>query len=181
MDIRRYDRMPFYFAPVGTHVVNYEDKFLNYLDWLVDAHEDARNDADTNRNFYQRATYVWQNFHRYQNETMANCMFDTKAPRPAYDKLNSVVGQQNLVFYGATTLMHGISFTYLSFFFRYRRVGFLPTVAIGTAYYMWFEASNNIMYKVLVDRNVLNTARSMGMGEHCQPLGQSKCRDLNWK
>ena len=83
--------MPFYFAPVGASVVNYEDLILNYVDWMVDAHEEARNTADVNRNFYQRSVYVTQNFLRYQNDTMCNLMFDTKAPRPLYDKMNSVI------------------------------------------------------------------------------------------
>ena len=65
MNIRRYDRMPFYFAPVGTQVVDYEDKILHYMDFLVDAHEEARNPGDKNRNFYQRTNYVIRNFLRY--------------------------------------------------------------------------------------------------------------------
>lgn len=77
MDIKRYDKMPFYFAPQGADIVALEDRFLNYVDWMVDAHEDARNDADANRNFYARSVFVTQNFLRYQNETMANLMFDT--------------------------------------------------------------------------------------------------------
>lgn len=52
MNIKRYDRMPFYFAPIGTGVVNYEDEILNFLDYVVDAHEEARNPMDKNRNFY---------------------------------------------------------------------------------------------------------------------------------
>lgn len=65
MNIRRYDRMPFYFAPIGSGVVNYEDEFLHFLDYVVDAHEEARNPMDKNRNFYQRTAYVWKNFLRY--------------------------------------------------------------------------------------------------------------------
>ena len=65
MNIRRYDKMPFYFAPVGTHVVDYEDKIINFVDYLVDAHEEARNPMDKNRNFYQRTNYVIRNFLRY--------------------------------------------------------------------------------------------------------------------
>ena len=52
MNIKRYDKMPFYAAPVGEKVVSYEDRFIMYLDWLVDAHEEARNTHDTNRKFY---------------------------------------------------------------------------------------------------------------------------------
>ncbi len=43
MNIKRYDRMPFYIAPAAGKVVDYEDMAINYLDWLVDAHEEGRN------------------------------------------------------------------------------------------------------------------------------------------
>ena len=65
MSIKRYDRMPYYMAPAGTSVVNYEDELIDLLDWAVDAHEEARNPEDRNRNFYSRAAYVWNNYHRY--------------------------------------------------------------------------------------------------------------------
>ena len=43
MNIKRYDRMPYYIAPTGTQIVNFEDDIINYIDWTVDAHEDTRN------------------------------------------------------------------------------------------------------------------------------------------
>ena len=58
MNIRRYDRMPFYIAPVGSTVVSFEDDFIKKLDFMVDAHEEPRNLMDKNRNFYERANYV---------------------------------------------------------------------------------------------------------------------------
>ena len=76
MNIKRYDRMPFYFAPVGGKVVNYEDRIINYMDWLVDAHEEARNREDRNRTFYDRSVYAKNNYLRYQNDTVCNMMFD---------------------------------------------------------------------------------------------------------
>ena len=74
-------------------MVNVEDKIINFVDWAVDAHEEGRNPMDRNRNFYQRSVYVLRNFLRYQNPTVANVMFDTKATRPQYDRLNSVISQ----------------------------------------------------------------------------------------
>jgi len=71
--------MPFYFAPVGSKVVNYEDEMIKYLDFMVEAHEETRNKDDLNRNMYSRSVYVYNNYMRYQNETMANIMFDTQA------------------------------------------------------------------------------------------------------
>jgi len=82
MDIKRYEHMPYYFYPQGVSVVNIEDKIINFMDWTVDAHEEARNTKDRNRNFYQRSVYVLKNFLRYQNPTLCNVMFDTKATRP---------------------------------------------------------------------------------------------------
>lgn len=81
MRIKRYDRMPFYFAPVGSAVVSFEDGFINRLDWALDAHEEPRNPGDRNRNFYERANYFMRNYFRYQNDTLCNVMFDTKASR----------------------------------------------------------------------------------------------------
>lgn len=84
MGIRRYDRMPFYFAPWGSKVVNYEDIFINYVDWMIDAHEETRNTSDFNRSFYERAIYFRYNYLRYQNDTICNLMFDVQAPMPVY-------------------------------------------------------------------------------------------------
>jgi hypothetical protein len=81
MNIRRYDRMPFYFAPVGTKVVSFEDGLIKRLDFMLDAHEEPRNPADRNRNFYERCNYFFRNYFRWQNETLCNVMFDTKATR----------------------------------------------------------------------------------------------------
>ena len=89
-------------------------------------------------------------------------MFDVKAPRPVYDKLNSVISQQNMIFYLSASAVHVTSMAYLSFFFRYRRLSLLSTVAVGTAYYAYFEAMNNMLYKLIVDKNVIDTARRFG-------------------
>ncbi len=99
MNIKRYDHMPFYIYPSGVSVVSLEDKFINFLDWLVDAHEEARNPHDKNRHFYARSVFVMNNFLRYSNPTVCNVMFDTQAKRPQYDRLNSVISQQQTKFY----------------------------------------------------------------------------------
>jgi hypothetical protein len=57
--------MPFYFFPAGVNVKAKTHSILNYIDWLVDAHEEARNTTDRNKSFYQRAVYTWQNYLRY--------------------------------------------------------------------------------------------------------------------
>ena len=59
MSIRRYEHMPFYFYPGGVSVVGLQDKLLGYIDWAVDAHEDARNPADANQSFYRRSIYFY--------------------------------------------------------------------------------------------------------------------------
>lgn len=180
LDIKRYDRMPFYIAPAAGKVINYEELFINYLDWAVDAHEEARNSEDRNRNFYSRAVYALNNYHRYSNDTVCNLMFDVKAPRPVYDKINSTVDQRNRIFYASAAALHTACFMYLSFFFRYRRVSAVPTLAIASAYFIFFENVNNIMYKLIVDRAVIRDARKMGFGAQVQPVGQHKNRGLNF-
>jgi hypothetical protein len=69
---------------------------------------------------------------------------------------------------------------YLSFFFRYRRVGAAPTFAIATAYYIFFENVNNIMYKLIVDKEVIRQARLLGYGSVVQPVGRPINRGLNY-
>ena len=52
MNIRRYEHMPYYFYPSGVKVVSIEDRVINFLDWLCDAHEESRNPHDRNKNFH---------------------------------------------------------------------------------------------------------------------------------
>ena len=87
--------MPFYIYPQAKSWISFEDTILTFLDWAVDAHEIERNKEDINRTFYQRSLYVYENFLRYQNDTMANLMFDTKARKVDYDRLNSVLSVGN--------------------------------------------------------------------------------------
>ena len=69
---------------------------------------------------------------------------------------------------------------YLSYFFRYRRVSLVPTLAIASAYYVFFENANNIMYKLIVDREVIRQARALGLSAQVQPVGTFKNRGLNY-
>lgn len=39
MSIKRYDKFPFYIYPGSVSVSSFEDKILNFVDFLVDAHE----------------------------------------------------------------------------------------------------------------------------------------------
>lgn len=160
--------------------MDYEDRLIAYLDWLVDAHEEARNKSDHNRDFYSRAVYCFDNYLRYQNDTVCNLMFDVQASRPAYDKVNATVDRQNRIFYASCAALHCTTFMYLSFFFRYRRITALPTLAIAAAYYTFFENANNIMYKLIVDRPVIRAARQFGYEAQVQPVGQPKNRGLNY-
>jgi hypothetical protein len=107
-----------------------------------------------------------KNFLRYQNPTMCNVMFDTKATRPQYDRLNSTIAQSNIIFYLTASAVHLTGFMYMSYFFRYRRVGIAPIFAIAGVYYSVFETVNSILYKSLVDKRVLSEARSLGLEAH---------------
>jgi hypothetical protein len=69
----------------------------------------------------------------------------------------------------------------LSFFFRYRRITILPAAIIGTAYYNFFSMSNNMLYKVIVDKQVLDCARELELGAHAQPVGTQKPRNITFK
>ena len=129
---------------------------------MVDAHEQERNTQDFKRSFYQRAGYVYANYLRYQNDTLCNLMFDTQLRRIDYDKLNSVSQKRNLAYYVSMTGFHSLTFMYMAFFFRFRRVSLLSTAAISSAYYFFFTKVNNIAYKVIVDAKIISTARELG-------------------
>lgn len=90
-DIKRTDSFPFYISPLVKKGDKQENNVMRKLDWLCDAHEEARNEADDNKSFYLRSIYVYNNFLRYQNETVRNVMFDTNASKHAYAKLNSII------------------------------------------------------------------------------------------
>ena len=94
--------------------------------------------------------------------------------------MNSVISRKNWQFYAASSTLHVIGFSSLSFFFRFRRVGLVPTLLIGSGYFYFFQKSNNILYKVIVDRNVIGLARSLGQGHHVQPVGHFKNRGVNY-
>ena len=76
MDIKRHEHFPFYIYPSVKSWISFEDTIITFLDWMVDAHEQERNTHDKNRSFYQRSTYVYENWFRYYNDTVANLMFD---------------------------------------------------------------------------------------------------------
>jgi hypothetical protein len=108
-------------------------------------------------------------------------MYDTKAKKFEYDRLNSVASVGNTRFYLATSAIHTIGFMYMAYFFRFRRVGLLPAFGISCAYYYAFSKINNAAYKWFVDRPVIHTARDLGLGGHVQPIGHFKNRGHNFK
>ena len=157
--IHRYPHMPFYIYPAAKSWISFEDTIITFMDWLVDAHEIERNKHDQHRSFYQRCSYVMDNYLRYQNDTMCNLMYDTKLRKTEYDRLNSIIKTQNTTFYASLTALHTVGFAYLAYFFRYRRVTLLPTLLIASGYYYFFTKVNNIAYKLLVDQAVIAQAR----------------------
>ena len=118
---------------------------------------------------------------RYQNDTIANCMFDAKLRKLDYDRLNSEVSVANTHFLLATAAIHSVGFMYLSYFFRFRKVGLASAFGISCAYYYAFTKINNAAYKLLVDRPVIATARSLGLERHVQPQGHHKNRGINFQ
>lgn len=158
--------MPFYFYPAAKSWISFEDTFLTFVDWTIDAHEENRNINDRNRSFYQRSVYFYSNYLRWQNDTVSNLMFDTKLGKNEYALINSVVSQQNTKFYLSATGLHTVSFMYLAYFFRFRRVSLAPVFAISCAYYVYFTFANNLLYKLIVDNKVISATRSIGQGQH---------------
>lgn len=75
---------------------------------------------------------------------------------------------------------HTLGFMYLAYFFRFRRINLLPTLAISAGYYYFFTKVNDIAYKWIVDRRVIGTARRLGLDKHVQPQGHFKNRGLNY-
>lgn len=159
MSIKRYDRFPFYIYPRAKQWISFEDTFINFLDYLVDAHEQERNHSDKDMGFYQRSIYFYDNFLRYQNDTVANLMFDTKLRKVDYDRINSQIDKSVAQYYVATSAFHVLGLSYLSFFFRFRRLGAVPTLLAGSAYFYFFQKTNNIAYKLIVDRKVIALTR----------------------
>ena len=71
-------------------------------------------------------------------------------------------------------------FAYSSYFFRFRRLNKLQVIGVGSAYYCAFGAINEILYKLIVDKNVIKEARKMGYEYHIQPTGTFKNRGVNF-
>ena len=178
--IKRYESFPFYIQPGAKKAANFEDSVLKFCDYLVDAHELERNKADAGATQYERTNYVARNFLRYQNDTMANLMFDTCIRKSDYDRLNSIVSKQNTIYYAGSTFMHLTILAYASYFFRFRRLSKVQVAAVGTAYYYGFDSINQTLYKLLVDKKIIDEARKMGYEKHIQPNGSFKNRGLNF-
>mmetsp|Transcript_35044 Transcript_35044/g.26152 ORF Transcript_35044/g.26152 Transcript_35044/m.26152 type:complete len:174 (+) Transcript_35044:120-641(+) len=172
--------MPFYIYPQAKSWVSFEDTVITFLDWMVDAHELERNKQDNKKTFYMRSVYVSENFFRYQNDTIANMMFDTKARKSDYDRINAANWRGNFKFYLSMTGLHALSLMYLTYFFRYRKVTFVPSLLIGTAYYFYFTKTNQIGYKFFVDKAVISEARRLGYERQVQPVGHFRPRGLNY-
>ena len=181
MNIKRYEHMPFYIYPSAKSWISFEDTIITFIDWAVDAHELERNKEDKNRSFYQRSLYVYENFLRYQNETLGNIMFDTKARKLDYDRLNSAISVGNTQYFLATSTFHTLAFMYMAYFFRFRRVGLAPVFAISCGYYYAFTKINNAAYKWFVDRPVIAAARELGYEGQVQPTGSFKNRGINFQ
>ena len=126
MELERGSKFPFYIYPQVKEIGKKENTLLTFVDNLVDIHELERNKFDLNRDFYDRLLYVSTNIHRLQNDTMANLMFDTKLPKPQYDRLNSVLAVRHTAYIASMTALHTTSFAFLCYFFRYRKLSILP-------------------------------------------------------
>ena len=126
MNLERGSKFPFYINPGVKEADTKGNNFLDFLDNLVDIHEIERNKNDTSRSFYQRLFYVARNLHIHQNDTLVNLMFDTKLSKPQYDRLNRTIGVRHTFYLLSMSAFHTIGFTYLCYFFRYRKLTLAP-------------------------------------------------------
>ena len=69
-------------------------------------------------------------------------------------------------FYTSAFFAHFAILSYLTFFFRYRRLNKLQAIGVGSLYYYAFTPINNTIYKLSVDKNVIAEARKMGLNKH---------------
>jgi len=69
---------------------------------------------------------------------------------------------------------------YMSYFFRFRRLGIVPTIGIAGAYFVAFENINNILYKMCVDQRIIDEARRLKLEKHIQPVGTRVNRGVNF-
>ena len=83
-----------------------------------------------------------------------------------YDRINAEVSKANTSYYLSMSAFHTLSFMYMSYFFRFRRVNIVPAFAISWAYYFYFTQTNKIAYKWIVDRRVINLTRKLGHEKH---------------
>ena len=181
MSIKRYDKFPFYVYPGSVEVSNFEDSVIKFIDYMVDAHELERRKVYFPMSFYNRANYVGRNFLWYSNDTMANCYYDDKLRQSEYDRLDSIMQVSQLKYYSAAFFTHFAVLSYLTFFFRYRRLNKMQVFGVGSLYYYGFSSVNNTLYKLCVDKNIINEARVMGLNQHVQPTGTLKARGFNYE
>ena len=181
MNLERGNSFPFYIFPGVKKVGDKEDSILTFMDNLVDIHESERNKHDKDRKFYERFHYVGTNIHRLQNDTVANLMFDTRLTKPQYDKLNSAMSTRFWTYMATMTTFHTLSFAYLCYFFRYRKLSVLPWAVVSVFYAFYFGITNKICYKVIVDSKMSSLARSFGHGSLAQPIGTYTPKGLNFQ
>lgn len=94
--------------------------------------------------------------------------------------MNRVIDRQTNIFYASATLTHMVGFSYLTYLFRYRTLSKPQVLLVGTAYYFGFSTVNNTLYKLQVDRHVVNKAKSLGYSKFVQPNGDLRPRELNF-
>ena len=92
--------------------------------------------------------------------------------------MNSVAGLGNKLYFATATTFHALAFMYMSYFFRFRRVGAAPIVALAVGYNFVFDSVNQILYGLLVDRAIVAEARNLGLGRHVYHEGQN--RNINY-
>ena len=126
MNLERGNTFPFYISPQVKESDKSANSLLDFVDNLVDIHEIERNKKDLSRNFYDRLLYSYENHFRLTNDTMVNLMFDTRLPKPQYDRLNNAIAIRHTSYLILMTGAHTLGFASLCYFFRYRKLTIAP-------------------------------------------------------
>merc|ERR1711935_1088367 len=58
LNIRRYEKFPFYIYPQGVSLSSFEEKIIRFCDFLIDAHELERNKTDFGMSFISGPTML---------------------------------------------------------------------------------------------------------------------------
>jgi len=161
----RGNDFPYYFPDEGKFVEKTADRFTEFLDDAINAHETERNrDGDYRKTMVERFKWVLTNFHYYANDTMANLYFNRQLPNRDYQRVKQTYNQICLAFLAYNTLSGVCLIALNNYAFKTRKVS-LPLVALASITTMGSMMVNYKLSYHLADRLFGVSVRRMGYGE----------------